>query len=143
MSFRLLIKGTIIFLIVNCQLSVVNSLHAQTQNINPPFLTPESAHWADSVFQTMTYNEKIGQLFIAATLSDNMTTSEQIDSLICNYQIGGLMFLKGSPMRQAQLTNHYQQLSKIPLLITIDGEWGLSMRLDSTIRFPRQMTLGA
>src|SRR5205814_3810065 len=48
-----------------------------------------------------------------------------------------------SPVRQALLTNDYQKISRIPLLIGIDGEWGLAMRLDSTVRFPRQMTLSA
>ncbi|HKR04253.1 MAG TPA: glycoside hydrolase family 3 N-terminal domain-containing protein [Bacteroidia bacterium] len=91
----------------------------------------------------MNYYEKIGQLFVVTTRSDAEANPEFIDSLICNYNIGGLMFLKGTPMKQAEFTNHYQHLSKIPLLITIDGEWGVSMRLDSTIRFPRQMTLGA
>jgi beta-N-acetylhexosaminidase len=59
----------------------------------------------------------------------------------CN--IGGLCFFQGGPVRQANLTNYYQSLAKVPLMISIDGEWGLAMRLDSTIRFPRQMTLGA
>ena len=66
-----------------------------------------------------------------------------IDSLVTQYHIGGIIFFQGGPVRQALLTNRYQSKAKVPLLIGIDGEWGLSMRLDSTIRFPRQMTLGA
>lgn len=46
-------------------------------------------------------------------------------------------------MRQAKLTNRYQAKSKVPLFIGIDAEWGLSMRLDSTYRYPWNMTLGA
>lgn len=53
------------------------------------------------------------------------------------------MFMKGSPQRQAELTNLFQDSAKFKMLIAIDAEWGLQMRLDSTIRFPRQMTLGA
>jgi len=34
-------------------------------------------------------------------------------------------------------------MSKIPLLIAMDAEWGLGMRLDSTISYPYQMSLGA
>lgn len=112
--------------------------------MDPPHITAEASRWADSVLNTMSYREKIGQLFMVATFSDyDQTKPELIDSLICNYHIGGLMFLKGTPLREAQFTNRYQRLSKIPLLISMDAEWGVSMRLDSTIRFPRQMTLGA
>ena len=66
-----------------------------------------------------------------------------VQSLIDNYGVGGLIFMQGSPARQAKLTNRYQKSAKIPLLISMDAEWGLGMRLDSTIAFPRQMTLGA
>ncbi len=66
-----------------------------------------------------------------------------IRMLIEKYHIGGLIFMQGSPVRQAQLTNQYQKLSNVPLLLSMDAEWGLGMRLDSTISFPRQMTLGA
>src|SRR6185436_16265423 len=127
----------IAFFIFYLKIFVCNS-----QPVSPAFLTPESSHWADSVFQTMNYYERIGQIFVVTTWSDSNANPEFIDSLICHHHIGGLMFLKGSPVKQAELTNHYQHLSKIPLLVTIDGEWGLSMRLDSTIRCPRQMPLG-
>lgn len=101
-------------------------------------------HWADSVFTTLRYEQKIGQLFMVDAYSDRDSTHQNtIENLIANYHIGGIIFFKGGPVRQAQLTNRYQSLASLPLLIGIDGEWGLSMRLDSTIRFPRQMTLGA
>src|SRR5690606_29425936 len=57
--------------------------------------------------------------------------------------LGGVVFFQGGPQRQAVLTNKYQSLSKTPLMIALDGEWGLGMRLDSTISYPYQMTLGA
>lgn len=68
---------------------------------------------------------------------------KEIIGLIKNNQIGGLVFFQGGPVRQAVLTNHYQALSKVPLLIGMDAEWGLAMRLDSTVQYPRQMTLGS
>ena len=58
-------------------------------------------------------------------------------------RIGGLVFFQGGPVRQAILTNRYQAISKVPLLISMDAEWGLGMRLDSTTSFPYQLTLGA
>lgn len=100
--------------------------------------------WADSVFAQMSLDEKIGQLFnVAAYSNKDATHQKELEELIQKYHVGGLTFFKGGPMRQAKLTNHYQKLSKLPLMIAIDGEWGLSMRLDSTVRYPWQMTLGA
>jgi beta-glucosidase-like glycosyl hydrolase/CubicO group peptidase (beta-lactamase class C family) len=69
--------------------------------------------------------------------------NENVADVICQYNPGGIMFLKGSPVHQANITNYLQSWSKVPMLIAIDGEWGLSMRLDSTVSFPRQMALGA
>lgn len=100
--------------------------------------------WADSVFKSLSDDEKIGQLFMVAAYSnrDKKHISE-VDSLILNNKIGGLIFFQGGPARQAIQTNHYQSLAKTPLFMAIDGEWGLNMRLDSTIAYPKQMTLGA
>lgn len=100
--------------------------------------------WADSVFTTLSLDEKIGQLFSVAAYSNKGEKHKQeILDLIQKYKIGGLTFFQGGPVRQAKLTNTFQAVSKIPLMIAIDGEWGLSMRLDSTIKYPWQMTLGA
>ena len=109
----------------------------------PPFLEIETP-WADSVFAKMTLDEKIGQLFnIAAYSNKDEEHKKELLELIEKYKIGGLTFFQGGPVRQAHLTNIYQEASTIPLMIAIDGEWGLSMRLDSTIKYPWQMTLGA
>ncbi|MFN8348994.1 MAG: glycoside hydrolase family 3 N-terminal domain-containing protein [Spirosomataceae bacterium] len=100
--------------------------------------------WVDSVFNSLTLDQKIGQFFMLATHSDrNESYYRYFDGLIKNQQIGGLIFFKGGPARQARLINRYQALSKVPLMIGIDGEWGLGMRLDSVDDFPKQMTLGA
>jgi beta-glucosidase-like glycosyl hydrolase/CubicO group peptidase (beta-lactamase class C family) len=100
--------------------------------------------WADSVFSSLTDDEKIGQLFMVAAYSNrDKKHIAEVDSLILKYKIGGLIFFQGGPARQASQTNHYQLLAKTPLFMAIDGEWGLNMRLDSTIGYPKQMTLGA
>ncbi len=112
--------------------------------IQPPFFTEENKQWADSVLKTMTLDEKIGQLFMVAAYSNrDQNHQDELDQLIENNHIGGLIFFQGSPYKQAQMTNHFQAKSKIPLMIGIDGEWGLAMRLDSTMKYPKQMTLGA
>ncbi|WP_428654681.1 glycoside hydrolase family 3 N-terminal domain-containing protein [Runella sp.] len=100
--------------------------------------------WVDSVFNSLTLEQKIGQFFMLATHSDRSESYyRHFDVLIKNQQVGGLIFFKGGPTRQAALINRYQALSKVPLMIGIDGEWGLGMRLDSVDDFPKQMTLGA
>lgn len=100
--------------------------------------------WADSVYQTLSPKERLGQLFMVAAYSNRgMEHQAEVEKLIREQAIGGLIFFQGGPGRQARLTNYYQSITKTPLLIGIDAEWGLGMRLDSTQNFPRQMTLGA
>jgi beta-glucosidase-like glycosyl hydrolase/CubicO group peptidase (beta-lactamase class C family) len=96
--------------------------------------------------KTLTVDQKIGQLFMVAAWSDpkhNAYNPQKIQSLIDNYGVGGVIFMQGTPGRQAILTNRYQSSSNVPLMIGMDAEWGLGMRLDSTIAYPRQMTIGA
>jgi beta-glucosidase-like glycosyl hydrolase/CubicO group peptidase (beta-lactamase class C family) len=109
---------------------------------NKSNLTQEK--WVDSVYNQFSFEEKVGQLFMVAAYSNkNEAHNKSIDDLISKYKIGGLIFFQGGPVRQANLTNRYQAQSKVPLFIGIDAEWGLSMRLDSTYRYPWNMTLGA
>lgn len=104
----------------------------------------EQAHWVDSIYSNMSLKEKVGQLFMVSAYSNrNDSHTDSIQKLINDYHLGGLIFFQGGPIRQATQTNHYQSISKIPLFIGIDGEWGLNMRLDSTSRYPYNMTLGA
>ena len=103
-----------------------------------------SNKWVDSVFQSLTPDERLGQLFmIAAYSNQGHKHQHKIKEEIAKNNIGGLIFMQGGPGRQARLLNEYQSLSKVPLLVSMDAEWGLGMRLDSTIHFPKQMTLGA
>jgi beta-N-acetylhexosaminidase len=109
----------------------------------PPFLIGPN-NWADSVFNTLTDDEKTAQLFMVAAYSNkDEKHTQEIEKLITENKIGGLIFMQGGPVRQAELINKYQELSKVPLMVSIDGEWGLAMRLDSTVKYPWQMTLGA
>jgi beta-glucosidase-like glycosyl hydrolase/CubicO group peptidase (beta-lactamase class C family) len=104
---------------------------------------PETS-WADSVLKTLSLEEKIAQLvMIRAHSNKNKTYNDSLIQQIRRYQVGGACFFQGGPVRQAELTNRMQAASKIPMMIAIDGEWGLAMRLDSVEFFPRQMALGA
>ena len=105
--------------------------------------SPDSL-WVDSVYRSMSPDERIGQLFMIRAFSGrDKIYNDELTEIIKSNHVGGVCFFKGSPVNQANLTNYWQSISKVPLLIAIDGEWGLGMRLDSTISFPRQMTLGA
>ncbi len=118
----------------------VTNIFGQSHIIN----WSKSNSWVDSVFNTLSNDEKISQLITVAVWSQRDSSYlKDVEMLVKDYKIGGLMFMKGTPNKQVRLTNRYQSASKIPLLISIDGEWGLSMRLDSTPDFPRQMVLGA
>ncbi|KAA6440390.1 serine hydrolase [Dyadobacter flavalbus] len=113
------------------------------KRLDPVLVLPEN-EWVDSTLNALSIEEKIGQLFMVATFSNRDESHyKYIDRLINEYHIGGLIFFQGGPVRQAQLTNRYQSQTKVPLFIGIDGEWGLGMRLDSTISFPKQMVLGS
>jgi beta-N-acetylhexosaminidase len=105
---------------------------------------PAQEHWVDSVFRKLSRKEKIAQLFFVRAHTDKgKAYEESVAELIRKNKVGGLVFFQGGPGRQAALTNHYQRIAEVPLLIAMDAEWGLGMRLDSTISYPYQMTLGA
>lgn len=101
-------------------------------------------HWVDSVFNKMSRKKRIAQLFfVRAHTNLGLAYEDSVAKVIDDQQVGGLVFFQGGPVRQAALINRYQKLAKVPLLIAMDGEWGIGMRLDSTISYPYQMTLGA
>lgn len=117
---------------------------AQQAKVFKDFKTPAEEQWVDSLYTAMSFEERVGQLFMVAAYSNKDATHvKSIDKLINDHKIGGLIFFQGGPVRQAKLTNRYQSESNVPLFIGIDAEWGLSMRLDSTYRYPWNMTLGA
>ncbi len=120
------------------------SVYAQQQN---PLYVEEyndQKRWVDSIYNKMTLKEKVGQLFMVDIFSSKpKKDTDKIKQLIEEFHVGGVIFSKGGPKRQAKLNNEFQELSKIPLLIGMDAEWGLAMRLDSTQAFPWNMTLGA
>ena len=100
--------------------------------------------WVDSVMSSMTIDQKIGQLFMIAVHLERGEKHKQNSQALVQYNnVGGVIFFKGDPLTQVEFTNKYQTLAKVPLFIGIDGEWGLGMRLDETMSFPKQMTLGA
>jgi beta-N-acetylhexosaminidase len=110
------------------------SLRLTDRKTDPEFLRSPAA-WADSILNTLTVEQRIAQLIMAAAYSNNhVGNEEEITKLVKNDNIGGLVFFQGTPFHQAELTNFYQSIAQTPLLIGMDAENGLAMRLDSTIR---------
>ncbi len=112
-----------------------------------PLLAKDSLaqkQWVDSLYNKMTLEEKVGQLFMVDLFpEESQKNIDKVKFLIKNHHVGGVIFFKGNPKQQAELTNTFQEMSKTPLLIGQDAEWGLAMRLENTYAFPWNMTLGA
>ena len=120
--------------------------NSYSQNLDPLRTDDYYAQekWVDSILNSMTVDQKMGQLFMIQAYSNLDSVHEnKIKEMIQKYHVGNLIFMQGTPSKQVKLTNTYQSLSKIPLMIGFDGEWGLDMRLQNTYRFPWNMTLGA
>jgi beta-N-acetylhexosaminidase len=161
---RINIFLTLSFLIVNCASTNTQKRELEIGKKKPPISENEDVYiphikserktffptttleskWVDSVYNQMTFDEQLGQLFMVIAYSNKDTIhTNSIEKLIVKEKIGGVMFLQGGAVRQANITNRFQSKSKLPLFIAIDAEWGLNMRLDSTYRYPFNMTLGA
>jgi beta-N-acetylhexosaminidase len=126
-----------IFVLFLCKLTIAQS----------SFYAPDSdaTRWVDSVFSSLTQTEKIGQMMMIRSFSNkDEDYYKEIERQIRQYNIGGICFFQGDPETQVKLINRWQAISKTPLAISIDGEWGLGMRYrDYCMSFPKQMTLGA
>ena len=118
------------------------SSHLSGKSFSPPadYTTP----WVDSVFHSLSLDQRIAQLFMVEVQSNqNQRYYDRLEKQLSDYNIGGVIFFRGGPSAQLNRTNRWQRQMQTPLFVAMDAEWGLAMRLDSTIAFPRQMTLGA
>ena len=125
-------------------LTIILPIASQAQQISPLYKDSIQMKWVDEKYNSMSLEEKVGQLFIVAAYTNRDSVHENdIMKLIKDEHIGGLIFMQDQAAKQIDLTNKFQSNSKIPLLIGVDGEWGLAMRLKGVERFPWNMTLGA
>ena len=143
MKLRNYFLGPVILSLITLYSFKAGEQTERTMSNKPPFLSI-STPWADSLILKLTDEEKIAQLFMVAAYSNRgIEHEEELEKLIKKYKIGGLIYFQGGPMRQAAMCNRLQEMSEVKLLIGMDAEWGLAMRLDSTVKYPWQMTLGA
>lgn len=133
------LRGILLIIVLPLAFAFTDHPAKKSKKISDP-----QKFWVDSVFNSLNDEQRIAQLFMVAAYSNKgLKHVKEIKELITKYNIGGLIWMQGGPMRQGQLADYYQRIAKTPLLYGIDGEWGLAMRLDSTPRYPKQMTLGA
>lgn len=126
------------------RISLILSFIFITSFSNPPFLTEENEKWADLELKKMTLNQKIGQLiFVAVNQEKGEEQIFDVLSQIKKYNIGGVVFFKTSIEKYVDNLNLFNSVSKKPLFVAIDGEWGLNMRFDQVDLFPYNITLGA
>jgi len=139
----LYILGILFFAQTSC--AQENEQH--TPNTTPSTHNSQVAQkkkWVDSIYNSLNQQEKIGQLFMVAAYSGGKNMNNTvIEQLIKNHQIGGVIFMQGTPDAQAKFTNQFQKSAQVPLLIGMDAEWGLGMRLTGVTDYPKQMMMGA
>ncbi len=111
---------------------------AQSDSLN----TAEK-HWVDSVFLSLNLEQRIAQLFIVRANQADKDYDSNITKYIRDYNIGGVTFFRNVALKQIEKTNEWQAIAKTPLLVSMDAEWGVAMRMNEVIKFPYQMTLGA
>lgn len=103
-----------------------------------------SSTWAEITFDSLSVDERLAQLFmIEVRPTYGSKHIANVEKIIKDHQVGGIIFFKGDPTEEVKLTNKFQALSKTKMLVAIDGEWGLAMRLANTISYPYQLGLGS
>ena len=108
-----------------------------------------ASQWVDSVFNTLSQDQKIAQLMIVRLSTGNAAKTEvvfhdkEVEEAVRKYNIGGICLFQGGPITQVNFINHFQSITQTPILISIDGENGVGMRMDSVAFLPRQMMMGA
>src|ERR1700691_2627571 len=108
-----------------------------------------ASKWVDSVFNSLNEDQKIAQLIVVRLSSIDPLTrkisfyDKEVEEAVQKYDIGGICLFQGGPITQANYINYFQRMSKTPIMICIDAENGVGMRMDSVTGLPRQMMLGA
>lgn len=130
-------------------------IRCDAQHVSGPFATPlvqpgqNAEDWVDSVFRTLSPDEKLAQLMVIRLSAIDPSThkaifyDKEVEEAIKKYNVGGICLFQGDPLTQASHINYYQSVSRTPILFCIDAENGLGMRMDSVEGLPRQMMLGA
>ena len=107
------------------------------------FAQDAESRWVDSVYNSLTLEQRVAQLICMRANQPEKPFDENVAQYIKEYNIGGVCFFRADAEAQVKKTNEWQALAKTPLMVSIDAEWGLAMRVNKTLAYPYQMTLGA
>ena len=124
--------------------SGLNAADGVTSLRHDQAIARESRHWADSVMERMSLRDKVAQLMVPRLdISDNPAGHSQLRSVVADHKVGGILLGKGSAATYASLIGYAGSVADIPLMVTLDGEWGPAMRVTDAPRFPYNICLGA
>lgn len=141
---RFFVRGVHLILLIFFFFLLAPGTHSAGNKPDPNHQCPYSTPWVDSVFHSLSLEERIAQLLMIRVHTDrDEAYYDSIVNLVRDYNIGGAAFFRGTPTQQLLVTNRMQSQARTPLFIAMDAEWGPAMRLDSVDAFPRQMALGA
>ncbi|HKL30882.1 MAG TPA: glycoside hydrolase family 3 N-terminal domain-containing protein [Tangfeifania sp.] len=117
---------------------------SQLKAADPPFLQLLKDQWVEKQMDSLTFEERVAQLMMVTVYPNQSEAAKNaMIELIKKHNPGGILVMQGNPTKTTRWINEFQETAKVPLLIAVDGEWGLSMRIDSTIRYPYAQALGA
>lgn len=106
--------------------------------------TEKAVQWVDHTYNSLSQDEKLGQLFIVALYTNKGEDYiSNVRNIVLNEKIGGLILMQDDAAREINLVNEFQRTAKVPLMIGMDAEWGLFQRIATAHKFPWAMTLGA
>ena len=129
--------------IIIAMLSITCSINAKTTLLIERSDSIERNRWVDSVYSSLSNRQRVAQVFIPMIGPSSNKAMAAISREVEKNEVGGLLFSRGSVEQYATLINHAQSITNVPLMITLDGEWGLAMRMKETPRYPYNMGLGA
>ena len=119
------------------------SLIALILTMGQAFAQSAEDRWVDSVYNSLTMEQRVAQLICMRANQPDKPYDQNVAKYIKQYNIGGVCFFRNDLTAQLEQTNAWQAQAQTPLMVSIDAEWGLAMRLKNTIAYPYQMTLGA
>ena len=112
-------------------------------SVSQVFAQDVESHWVDSVYNSLTLEQRVAQLICMRANQPSKPFYEDVAKYIKKYNIGGVCFFRADAEAQVEKTNEWQALAQTSLMVSIDAEWGLAMRVNKTLAYPYQMTLGA
>ena len=120
----------------------------QALAIKPAILNRANAakmeSWVNSTYSKLSPDERIAQIIIMAVSPNHGDEARLlVDKYVKDYKVGGLIYESSDIISQAQINNYAQSISSIPLMIALDAEWGLSMRMKDAPPFPYNLSLGS